>query len=287
MIVGVQVSSSWRQRCLWLIAVAIAFLLHGAVVLFFWWQPNSQLVIPSAAAPVVLEVSMVAAPQTIPVSLPIGPEQQESSPSPRQRHEQIEVETDLDSSITPLIDIHSELMLKAPKENPQEKEKVQEQERVQEKKPTPIEDNVLPIEQQDDSSGDASGEEYVAESMAPLALQTQEAEVASAPVVGALSEFESEARLTWQNKVQAHLERRKRYPRRAKILGQQGAPWVKFTISRDGKVLNVALYRASGYDELDKEVVALVYRAEPLPPIPTDIPGEQLTLAVPVEFYRY
>jgi protein TonB len=66
---------------------------------------------------------------------------------------------------------------------------------------------------------------------------------------------------------------------------QQGVPWVRFTMNRQGKVLNAELYRASGHTALDREVVALVKRAEPLPPPPYDVFGDLLTMAVPVAFF--
>jgi protein TonB len=66
---------------------------------------------------------------------------------------------------------------------------------------------------------------------------------------------------------------------------QQGVPWVRFTMNRQGKVLNAELYRASGHTALDREVVALVKRAEPLPPPPDDVTGDPLTMAVPVAFF--
>ena len=66
---------------------------------------------------------------------------------------------------------------------------------------------------------------------------------------------------------------------------QQGVPWVRFSMDRDGKVLDVQLYRASGHAALDREAVALLYRAEPLPKPPSHMSDAQLTMVVPVQFY--
>jgi len=40
----------------------------------------------------------------------------------------------------------------------------------------------------------------------------------------------------------------------------------------------------SGWADLDNEARALIGRAQPLPPVPKDYPGETLDLIVPVVF---
>ena len=55
-------------------------------------------------------------------------------------------------------------------------------------------------------------------------------------------------------------------------------------MSRDGRVLSARLERASGVASLDQEGLDLLARAQPLPPLPADQPGESLELVVPVQF---
>jgi periplasmic protein TonB len=108
------------------------------------------------------------------------------------------------------------------------------------------------------------------------------AETAAAPVntrqSGARS-AESPAR--WSSRVLAHLERRKRYPSSARRRGEEGVAYVQFSIDSGGNVLSAGLARSSGYAALDKEVIAMVRRASPIPAPPPDAPRN---LTVPVQF---
>ncbi|WP_020186198.1 TonB family protein [Methylopila sp. 73B] len=90
----------------------------------------------------------------------------------------------------------------------------------------------------------------------------------------------SAAASTWQARLMAHLERRKRYPSGAQ---SRGVAYVRFTINDSGAVLSAALARSSGFAELDAEVLALVRRASPLPPPPQ---GANRTITAPVKFDR-
>jgi periplasmic protein TonB len=49
-------------------------------------------------------------------------------------------------------------------------------------------------------------------------------------------------------------------------------------------VLAAALERGSGHADLDEEVLALIRRADPLPPFPPDLAQDRLELVVPVQF---
>ncbi len=85
----------------------------------------------------------------------------------------------------------------------------------------------------------------------------------------------------WQNRLMAHLEKRKRYPAAAKRRRDEGVATVRFSIDPAGNVLSVSLARSSGIPELDEEVVAMVRRASP---VPTPPPGAKLDVSVPVRF---
>lgn len=90
---------------------------------------------------------------------------------------------------------------------------------------------------------------------------------------------------TWEGLVLGALNKVKRYPREAMFRRQQGVPWIRFAMDRNGKVLSVALDRSSGSAALDAEAIALPKRAQPLPKPPRDVPGERIELVVPVEFF--
>lgn len=90
---------------------------------------------------------------------------------------------------------------------------------------------------------------------------------------------------TWEGQVLAALNQKKRYPRDAQFRRQQGVPWIRFTMNREGKVLSANLERSSGFPSLDREAVALPKRAQPLPKPPDDVTGDTIELVVPVEFF--
>jgi len=82
----------------------------------------------------------------------------------------------------------------------------------------------------------------------------------------------------------AWLNKHKRYPRRARKLGQQGTTKVRFTINRDGRLLSFRILASSGHDLLDQEVREMLRRASPMPAIPKAIARAELTVTVPISF---
>jgi len=113
----------------------------------------------------------------------------------------------------------------------------------------------------------------------------QQAPVAAAPSPGASSDPPSSALPTWKGALLRHLERHKRYPAMARQNRQEGIVYVRFTMSRDGQVLAAHVERASNVSSLDQEGLDLLRRAQPLPPLPADLPGESLELVVPIQFF--
>lgn len=87
----------------------------------------------------------------------------------------------------------------------------------------------------------------------------------------------------WQGALLAHLERHKRYPRDARMRRQEGAGAVRFVMDRHGRIVSARLERSTGVESLDKEGLALIERAQPLP-LPPGGTGDQIDLVVPVRF---
>jgi protein TonB len=113
-----------------------------------------------------------------------------------------------------------------------------------------------------------------------------EAPPAPAPPAAAVSAPRlSNAVPTWQSALLARLEQFKRYPSMAQFRRQQGVVQLRFTMDRQGHVLSAQIVKSSGFDALDDETLALVHRAEPLPPPPAEISGTTLSLTVPVQFF--
>lgn len=82
----------------------------------------------------------------------------------------------------------------------------------------------------------------------------------------------------------AHLQRFKQYPSAARAAGEQGTAMLSFSVSRSGQLLGARLARSSGHADLDAETLAMIRRAQPLPPIPPEIPQATLSFSVPVNY---
>jgi protein TonB len=85
--------------------------------------------------------------------------------------------------------------------------------------------------------------------------------------------------------LRAWLEKHKEYPRRAQRRRQEGTALLYFVMDRDGRVIDYRLERSSGHELLDREVRAMIERAQPLPKMPEDMQRARLELVVPVQFY--
>ena len=114
-------------------------------------------------------------------------------------------------------------------------------------------------------------------------VQTTAVPTVSAPPAETMKAPNAEK--TWESTLLAHLEKLKRYPYMAQRAGQEDVVYIAFTIDRLGKVLDFEIKRSRGYALLDGEVRALIERASPLPPPPTEVTGERIKMVVPVEFF--
>ena len=84
--------------------------------------------------------------------------------------------------------------------------------------------------------------------------------------------------------LQTWLRQHKEYPRRARFRRQEGTTFLQFVIDRDGRLRAYDIEKSSGHDLLDRAVIDMIQRAQPLPPIPNDLEQNRLVLTVPVEF---
>lgn len=113
---------------------------------------------------------------------------------------------------------------------------------------------------------------------APKPTDNKRAKVNAAPSSGTAS---AASIATWRGTVIAHLNRLKRAPG-----GRRGTSTVAFKIDRNGRVLSARLVRSSGNSALDREALALVRRASPVPRPPRNISGSSLWLTAPVRIGR-
>jgi periplasmic protein TonB len=89
---------------------------------------------------------------------------------------------------------------------------------------------------------------------------------------------------SWQTSLVRQLQRAKRYPREAQARGEEGVVVLSLTLDRDGHVLARNVKHSSGFADLDNEVLAMIARAEPLPPFPASMSQPRLDLTVPIRF---
>jgi protein TonB len=104
------------------------------------------------------------------------------------------------------------------------------------------------------------------------------------PVAGADVQPVSAAVRRWQSALVAHIERFKRYPAEARARGERGYAKVAFTIDRDGRVLESRIVESSGSPEFDRESLAMLTRAQPMPKPPGEVHTDGLSFVVPVRF---
>jgi protein TonB len=106
----------------------------------------------------------------------------------------------------------------------------------------------------------------------------------AAPQFGVSSAEANAAQASWRDRLVAHLQRHKRYPAGAQARREQGVAVLDFSMDRNGRVLSSRIARSSGVAELDAEVLAMIQRAQPLPPFPPSMTQGQMSLSVPLRF---
>ena len=84
----------------------------------------------------------------------------------------------------------------------------------------------------------------------------------------------------YRNILSAHLQRFKRPP----AGGGSGTAVVTFTVDRNGRVVSRSLARSSGSRNLDAEALAMIARAQPMPPFPAAITQTRLAFTQAIRF---
>ncbi|GAB2588443.1 energy transducer TonB [Nitrincola alkalisediminis] len=92
------------------------------------------------------------------------------------------------------------------------------------------------------------------------------------------------AEVNYYAQLSRYLAQHKRYPMAARRQRREGVAEVKFTINRQGQVLNARIVRSSGHAMLDQEVLEMLTRAAPMPSFPPSINQNQLVITLPVSF---
>jgi periplasmic protein TonB len=89
--------------------------------------------------------------------------------------------------------------------------------------------------------------------------------------------------LSYRALISAWLERHKYYPDSARERGEEGSAGLRFRIDRFGHVIDFALYRSTGYTDLDQGVEAMMNGAQ-LPPFPPGMAMSEIEVSVRIGF---
>jgi periplasmic protein TonB len=93
-----------------------------------------------------------------------------------------------------------------------------------------------------------------------------------------------ESRESYLGRLLAQLNRFKHYPPEARKARIEGVVLLHFVMDAEGHVTSAEIQKSSGRPALDKEALALMQRAQPLPPLPADFAARTLDAVVPIEF---
>ncbi|MDY0189567.1 MAG: TonB family protein [Desulfuromonas sp.] len=74
------------------------------------------------------------------------------------------------------------------------------------------------------------------------------------------------------------------YPQEAIDKRQQGLALLKIVVNRDGTIDDVDLIRGSGFERLDREAIAAIFKGQPYGALPPDYPDAQLTINAYFEY---
>lgn len=256
----------------------------GAAVLLAHWEPASDQI---ANAPVIMiDLAPIAvAPQTVQSDMPPDaverqfqtgeqtPDEPEEEvvekPEPPEPEKPVEVartEPEPESEPEKMPEIEPEptkaeiAMLPPPRPVEKIEEKREEKKREARKKPRPRQASLA---------------------SAPSAAD-QVAQRTAAPNAGAARD--SNALPNWTSRVISRLERYKRYPSEAQSRGDRGVVRLAFSVDRSGGVHNARVVASSGSNLLDRETLAMISRASPLPPPPDEVRGNFIPVVVPIAY---
>lgn len=91
--------------------------------------------------------------------------------------------------------------------------------------------------------------------------------------------------MTWESLVKGHLNRYKKYPTDARRRARTGQAIVTFTVNASGRVQGNQLHTSSGTISLDREALAVLERAQPLPKPPAEILSDgRYSVTMPINF---
>ncbi|CAI2416480.1 transport protein TonB [Serratia ficaria] len=240
----------------WARGLLCALAAHAALALLVYW-PSTPLA-PTVLPPPAVMMSWAAQIETpeSPKPLPLGVQQAESSAAqPTEQQQQPDL----------------------PKLARAEKAKIVVAEKKRTEQRPPQQARPQPQEQ-------ANEMRHAAASSAAAPRAQNIARQTAAPL-NSDSNSRVQTRLSWESLVKGYLNNIKRYPSDARSRRRTGMPQVSFRVDAQGRVSAVTLLARSGTASLDREALAVVARAQPLPPPPAEMLRQGLvSVTMPIDF---
>ncbi|MBH3118635.1 energy transducer TonB [Serratia ureilytica] len=239
----------------WARGLLLALAAHVALVLLFYW-PQTALE-PVALPPPAVMMSWAAqieAPESKP--LPLGVQQAESAAAqPAEQQQQPDL----------------------PKLACADKAKIVTAQKKRAEHRPPQKAQPKPQEQAKETRNAAAS--------SAAAPQAQTLSHQTAAPINSDANSNAQTKLSWESLVKGKLNRIKDYPLDARSRRRSGMPQVSFSVDAQGRVSNVMLQVRSGTASLDREAVAVVSRAQPLPPPPPEMLQQgAVRVRMPIDF---
>jgi periplasmic protein TonB len=257
------------ERLRWPACLALALVFHAAVAaaLLRYWHPDQEQV---AGAPLILiELApLPEAPAATPTQAPPGPQQTQTAAAPPS-------EKLVEKSVA------------KPEPEPEQPAETTETVTIpptpQAEQPMPVLPPPKPIDKPAEKPQPKKHTPSPAQQASAPSAAAHRAARAAAPAPGA-STGNPYAVSNWKSRLVARLERYKRTPTEAQARGEHGVARLAFSVDRAGGVYNAHIVRSSGSTTLDGATLALVARAQPLPPPPPEIRGGRIAITVSIRY---
>lgn len=249
-----------RSRPIWIIAALGAVAVHAGGVALALSSARTDSTVDLGAPAIEIGVELLS-PRLDRNDLPVGPDTAAAAASPAVIEQKTVVEK-------------SELPRDQPTETDDPDRVVTPNKTEKPREPDP---KVTAV-QASPSTASVAAEETATPSVATALEATHSV----APALGA-GDSARLLRQTWQKELAAHFNKYKRYPSDRAM--QDAEVVVSFVLDRIGHVVSANVAKGSGDASFDDAAIAMLRRADPVPPPPPLVADEGLTFTMPVIFH--
>jgi protein TonB len=267
----------WPDGLRWTACFVLVLGAHAtaAAALIGHWRAEDELV---ASGPVILIdlAPVAAAPVAPPSEVAPGPQQTQSPPEPQPEPKPEKTERPDEPTVTGDVKPTPEQPVEKTEPPPMPLPPLPQTHTV-------LQDVVMPPPRPTEKIKERKRRQRLADLTSEPTRTERKAVHAMAPAPGAAA-HNPNAVPHWKTALVARLERYKRYPAEAQARGEQGVAQLAFSVDRSGGVHHARILRSSGSSLLDRATLALVARAQPLPPPPPEVRGAQIAIVVPIRY---